>query len=258
MLTRVSRHPAHLARIRPSPACEALRRGRIGGTGRGPVGPYPARRFTFSLPLLSTSSLLGSVPPSRALAAGEGWPAAREGGTHALPTGMSRPPRPPFPDSSLSRVRSRGGGMAEGQGGGHLRLAHRDVPPNPHLALLRPSLACSCRGGGVAGGRGEGQSNQTPTTTASPHPNLARLRPSLACPCRGGGMASGQGGGHPSLAQPNASPHPDLARFRPSLACSCRGGGWPEAGERGSQTKRPPRLHRLTPRVLVSVPPSRA
>ena len=49
-----------------------------------------------------------SLTPSLAcIAAGEGWPAAREGGTYAALTEMSRPIPSVFPVSSLPRVRRR-------------------------------------------------------------------------------------------------------------------------------------------------------
>ena len=48
-----------------------------------------------------------------------------------LPTRISRATAPLPRISSLSRVRSRGGGMASGQEGGHLRLAHPNLPSHP-------------------------------------------------------------------------------------------------------------------------------
>ena len=102
--------------------------------------------------------LLRQVPPSRA---GEGWPAAREGGTLASPTRNSRHPAP------RSRIRPSPACVAAGEGwpaareGGTYALLTRVSRHPAHLARIRPSLACEAAGEGWPKAR-EGGTSSTP------------------------------------------------------------------------------------------------
>jgi hypothetical protein len=165
--SRLSANP-HLARIRPSLACGG---GMAGGQGEGHFSP--------------------ALPPCAS---------ALHFSLAQLPFPPTRPPRPP---TSLPRVRScRGGGMASGQGEGHLRPALTPctyalhLQPCAYARHLRPALQpCSARR--IA------HHAFPPPRAPCPPTSLPRVR------SRGGGMAGGQGEGHyhegalrPSLPSP--------------------------------------------------------
>jgi hypothetical protein len=162
--TRMSPHPS-LPRVHVT-----AKRSEAGREPRGRDGRMPVRGALHPCPLRrprSTPTCLRLVPPSRAPAAGEGPRSGGEG--HLALAHYACPVRHLHVNvSSLPRVRSRGGGMAGGQGGGHSCLAHPNPWPNPHLAS---------------------------------HTSLSRVR------SRGGGMAGGQGGGHFDLAHPALPVH---------------------------------------------------
>ncbi len=223
---------------------EALRRGRIGGTGLRPVGPYPARRFAFSR--LSHRHRIAQLCPSPACeAAGEGWPKAREGGTSASPrpTFCQHLPAPLCP-SPACEAAGEGGRRP---GGGHFRasdpvllvttrgaLQPRPAQPCATVLLARsaPLLRAKPRGR-VAEGREGGTSASLSHACNPQHP--AQPRPSLACMSRRSAAKPGAageggrrpGGGHFIIPEPT-SQHSAPPAFSPLL--SGRGAGGEGAG----------------------------
>ncbi len=236
----LSRQPAPLARIRPSLACGG---GMAGGQGEGHSNAFPGHA--------RHSNRHRAVPLSPslacALAAGEGWPAARERGTStASPRACSLPSLPRvqpacLTDTVLSRslppsraLLPRGrDGRRPGRGAPTPCPAEPPANPRPLPAYVPPSLA----GEGWPEARERGTQTPFLATPATPNATVLyrSLPPSRALLPRGrDGRRPGRG-----AVKPNA-PHACLAtpaRVLVSVPPSLAGEGWPEAREGGTTTR---------------------